>query len=169
MNNARSGRHHAEIIEGFLAPAQKFIALAVTLEFQFSVAIKRIRAGEKIHLHRMVNHQVNIDMRVDFSGIAAQARHRRAHCRQIDHCGYAGEILHHHAPWPKRQHRALGGLRLPARQVDDILPGNAFLITLAQHRFQHHADRKGQAAEFRQPIFFKLIQPINNVVTLCCF
>src|SRR3984957_13582627 len=51
---ANSGirRDNLEIIETLLSPAQKAVALDVTLHFQVSIETERIRGSEPVDLHR---------------------------------------------------------------------------------------------------------------------
>ena len=78
-------RHDAEIVERLLAPAQEFVALAVALELHFHVELPASRAAEVIDLHRVVDHQVDRNQRIDLLRVAAQPLHRGAHGRQVDH------------------------------------------------------------------------------------
>jgi predicted membrane protein len=52
VDDPGGGRHDREVIERLLAPAQKFIALAVALELELRVEPQRLVAAEHIHLHR---------------------------------------------------------------------------------------------------------------------
>ena len=97
MANACARRHHAEILECLLAPAQERITLAVAVEFNLDILLKGTLAAEGIDHHRVINHKIDSRQRIDFLRIAAQRLHRFAHRRQIDHGGNAGEILHQHA------------------------------------------------------------------------
>jgi hypothetical protein len=39
MADAGAGRHHAEIVEGLLAPAQEFVAFAIALVFEINILL----------------------------------------------------------------------------------------------------------------------------------
>ncbi len=91
-----AGRNHAKVLECLLTPAEKFVALAIALEFVFDVFRKGVRRAEAIDLHRMVDHQVDGYERIDFPRIAAQPMHCVAHGGQIDHRRHAGKILEHY-------------------------------------------------------------------------
>ena len=107
MHNAGHRRHNAEVAEGFLSPFQKFIAFAVALEFHFGIAVERIGCGEEIHLHRMVNDQVNRHKRIDLLRVAAQTGNSGAHRGQVNHGGHARKILHDNAARQEGNARAL--------------------------------------------------------------
>ena len=64
--NAGVRRDHFEILQAFLAPAQKSVALDIALHFQFGVEGERIGRAELIHLHGMVDHQFGGKQRIDF-------------------------------------------------------------------------------------------------------
>ena len=66
--------------------------------------------AEQVHLHRVVDDEVDVDERVHPRRIAAGPRHRRAHRREVDHRRDAREVLHQHAARHERDAR-----RRPAR------------------------------------------------------
>ena len=100
--DAGAGRHDAEIVEGAAAPAQEGVAFAVALELDLHVLAEGVGRAEIVDHDRMVDHQIDRRERIDALGIAAEARHRLAHRRQIDHRRHAGQILHQHAGGPER-------------------------------------------------------------------
>ena len=119
MHDAGVGRHHAEILKRFLAPAQERIALLIALEFEQRVEVEGAVGAELIHLHRMIDHQIGRDQRIGALGIGAHVAQRVAHGGQIDHAGHAGEILQQHA---RRAEVDLLRRRadLPGRDVFDV-------------------------------------------------
>ena len=68
-----------------LAPLEEGVALAVALELALGVDGEGALVAEGVDLDRVVDHQVDVDQRVDRLGIAADLRHRVAHRRQVDH------------------------------------------------------------------------------------
>ena len=72
MHDAGVGRHHAEIIERALAPAQEQVALLVALELELRVVRERRRLPERIDLHRMIDHEIGGLQRIDPGGVAAE-------------------------------------------------------------------------------------------------
>ena len=67
VDDAGAGRHDLEVAEGALAPAQERVALAVALELELDVPAKAIRVRELVDLHRVVDHELDRDQRVDLS------------------------------------------------------------------------------------------------------
>ncbi len=127
VHDARIGRHHAEIAERGLAPAQQHVALAVALEFEQCVKSKRILRAELIHLHGVIDHQIGGHQRIGAAWVSAHGRECIAHCSEIDHAGHAGEILQQHA----RRHEAdLFGLaaRRRAGHIADVVRRNALAV-----------------------------------------
>ena len=73
-----SGRHHPEPVEGLLTPPQELVALAVAVELHPALNVERVGGSEPVDDHRVVDHQLRRDMRVDPGRVAAQgldARH----------------------------------------------------------------------------------------------
>ncbi|MNM93463.1 hypothetical protein D3C81_1058370 [compost metagenome] len=95
--DAGARRHHAEVVEGALAPAQEGVALAVALHLDLDVLGEGARTGEAVDHHRVVDHQVDGGERVDPLRIAAGLGHGVAHGGEVDHRRHAGEVLHQHA------------------------------------------------------------------------
>ena len=91
--NAGARRHNAEIIEGFLTPAEEFVTLTIALKFDIHILLKRGCSAGDIHHHRMVNHEVHRHQRVHLARVTTQAKQGIAHGGQVNHGGHAGEIL----------------------------------------------------------------------------
>ncbi len=148
VHDAGVRRHHLEVVECLLAPAQEAVAFLVALEFDLAVEIERIGLAEHVHLHRMVDHQFRGDQRIDLLRAPAKLDHRIAHRGQIDHARHAGEVLQHH---PRRHECDLGvGLRLgiPLRHRFDVVLADAdAAVLVAQQVFQQDLQRVGQAGD----------------------
>ncbi len=97
MANAGPRRHHTEIVERALAPAQEGVTFAVALHFDIDVLTERLGCGVAVDHHGVVDHQVHRGQRVDPLWVAAGLGHCRAHGRQVDHRWYAGEVLHQYS------------------------------------------------------------------------
>ena len=93
-------RHHLEVVEGRLAPAQERVALLVALELELGVALEREPLGEHVHLDRVVDDEFHRHQRVDLGGVAAEVLHGVAHRGEVDDRRHAGEVLHQHAGGP---------------------------------------------------------------------
>ncbi len=143
--DAGVGRHHREVVERRLAPAQERVALLVALELQLGVLLERHLLGEGVDLDRVVDHQLDRHQRVDLGGIAAQLLHGVAHGGQVDDGGHAGEVLHQHAAGRvgDLDRRLVGGHPLGHR-LDRVL-GDRLAVLVAQQVLQQHLQRVGQA------------------------
>ena len=97
MADAGAGGHDREVLEGALAPLEELIALAVALIFQIHVLLEGLGVAELVDDHRMVDHEIDGDQRVDALGLAAELGHGVTHGGQIHHGGNAREVLHQHA------------------------------------------------------------------------
>ena len=86
-------RHGLEVREGALAPAEERVALAVALELELGVALDREPGRKVVDLHRVVDHELDRDQRVDLLRVAAEVGHRGAHRCEVDDRRYAGEVL----------------------------------------------------------------------------
>ena len=124
MADAGGRRHDAEVVEGLLPPAQERIALAVALELALGVDREGSRVAEGVDLHRVIDHQVDIDERVDRRRVTAQLVHRVAHRRQVDDRGYAGEVLHQHPSGLEGDLDAGLRIRVPGGDRLDVLGGD---------------------------------------------
>ncbi len=131
MANTGSGRYNAEVIKGFLAPAQEFVAFAVALHFDIDVFLERRRMTELIDHHRVVDHQVHWRERVDTGGILAQFFHRRAHGGEVDHARHTGKVLHQYPRWPVAYFTAGFTLFLPIYQGLHVFLVDAFVVSEA--------------------------------------
>jgi hypothetical protein len=166
MHDADAGRHDLERVERLHAPFQKLVALAVAREFQIQVARHRIRAAGKIHLHRVVHHQIHRHQRLDDFGILAELGHGAAHRRQIHQQRHAGEILQHDARDDERDFRRARFRRLPVGQFLDIRFADLFAVAIAQHGFQHEADGNRQFRNRADAGLFQRGQRIKQAVQI---
>ncbi len=145
--DAGARRHHAEIVERFLAPAQELIALHVALHLQRHVLAEGLGVAIRIHHHRVVDHQVDRGEGVDPLRVGTEGSYRVAHGGQVDHRGDAGEILHQHAG------RAVGDVARfvlgvePAGEGLDVIGLHAAVIFKAQQVLEQDFQREGQPCE----------------------
>jgi hypothetical protein len=144
--DAGTRRHHAEIVERRLAPAEELVALAVALELDVHVLLQRVAARAHIHHHRVVDHQINRHQRVDALRLAAEAGDAVAHRGEIDHRGHASEILHEDARGAERHlGLALSVVREPGRERLRVGHRVGAAILEAQDILEQHLQAVGQA------------------------
>ena len=146
VHDPGGGRHHAEVAERFLPPAQELVALAIALELDLGVALERDHVAEHVDLDRVVDHEIDRHQRIDPLGIAAEAPHGVAHRGQVHHARHAGEVLQDHASGLERD-LLVGGLRRPAGDALDIRFGDLIAVAGAQRGFEQDANREGQTLE----------------------
>ncbi len=97
MHDPDVRRHDAKVVERLLSPAQKLVSFTVSLEFTIDVKLQCVFAAEAVDLHRMVDHEVDWDQRIDLLRIAAKSLHRASHRGQIDDSRHTSKILQHNA------------------------------------------------------------------------
>ncbi len=86
-------RHRLEVREGALAPAEECVALPVAAELERRVPLDREPGRKVVDLHRVVDHELDRDQRVDLLRVAAEVGHRGAHRGQVDDGRHAREVL----------------------------------------------------------------------------
>lgn len=144
MHDAGARRHHFEVVESALAPAQELVTLTVALVFDFDVALECVGAAEQIGDHRVVDHQVCGRQRVDLVRVAAQIGDRLAHGGQVDDARYAGEVLHHHPGGRVLDLDAGLGLRVPVGDGLDVVLGDVAAVLVAQQVLGEHFEAVGE-------------------------
>ena len=135
-------RHHREVVEGLLAPAQEGVALLVALELELRVALEREPLGEHVHLDRVVDHELHRHQRVDLGGVPTEVLHGVAHGGEVDDRRHSREVLHQHAGGPVGD--LLGRLVL-RRPLGDGL--GALVLAVAQQVLEQHLQRVGKARD----------------------
>jgi hypothetical protein len=138
--DAGVGRHHLEVVERLLAPAQEGVALAVALELELRVALEGEPLREHVHLDRVVDHELHRDERVDLGGVAAELLHGVAHGGEVDDRGNAGEVLHEDARRPVGD--LLGGLVLGRPPGHGLC---ALVLAVPDQVLEQHLQRVRQA------------------------
>jgi len=139
MHDAAPGRHDPEVAKRFLPPAEEQVALTVALVLAFDIRRVRLRRSEDVDLHGVVDHEIGRDERVDALRIAAEARDRRAHRREVDDRRHAGEVLQDDARGQKRY--------LARREREGVFVGGKAERVVAQHVLEQDADGVRQLRE----------------------
>ena len=147
MHDADAGRDDLERVERLHAPLEELIALTVALKFDLQILGERIRRTGRIHLHRVIHHEVHRHERLDDLGVLAELRHGAAHRSEIHEQRDAGEVLQHDARDHERNLRRARLVRLPVREFLHVRLADLLFVVVAQHGFQHDADAHGQARD----------------------
>ena len=149
MDDADARRHDLERIERLHTPLEKFVALAIARKLKIEVLRQSIGRAREIHLHRVVDDEVNGDERFDDLRILPELHDRRAHRGQIDQQRHPSEVLQDNARDDEGYLLRARGLRIPTREVPDGGLGDALAVAIAQQRLQHEADRDRQARNLK--------------------
>ena len=144
MADALSRWHDAHVLEGFLGPFQKVVALAVALELQLHVLIHAAVAAGRIGDDRVIDDQIARHLGVDLLRVAAQIGAGLAHDGEIDEHRHTREVLEQHAR--RRELHFLARFACQASSHDAI--GHSLGLRLrapaAQGIFQQHCQRERQ-------------------------
>src|SRR5471032_871063 len=161
VDDAEARRHDAEGVEGLHAPFHELVALVVAREFQLHVQVQRAFFTEVIDGDRVVDHQVDRHQRLDLFRVDAHLVGHVAHRGQVGQQRHAGEVLQHDARHYERDLVGAIAGRRPAGQLLDVFFGDLFAVAIAQHRFQHDADRYRQARDVDAQAFFQRRQGVE--------
>ena len=146
--DAGARRHHAEIVEGGLAPFEELVALHVALVFALDVHAQGARIAELVDHDRVVDHEIHRAERVDPLRVAVERSDSVAHRCEVDHRGHAGEVLHQH---PRRPVGDLAGVVAahggPVGKGPDVVLRDGLAVLKAEHVLEHDPQRGGQARE----------------------
>ena len=144
MDDAGVGRHDAEVVERFLAPAQERVALAVAAELERGVQVGRVALGIVVDLHRVIDDELDRLQRVDLARVAAELDDAVAHGRQIDNGGDAGEVLQQHARRREGDLLLRAGTDIPAGQRLDVVRVDEPRVLAAQQVLEQDLQRVRQ-------------------------
>ncbi len=95
--DASTRRDCTEILETLRAPFEEVIALCIASIFEFDVLLECLGMAEFVDHDRVIDHEVDRNLRIDLGRIAAQLGNRIAHGCKIDHARHSGKILQQHA------------------------------------------------------------------------
>ncbi len=153
MHDPGARRHHLEVVEGALAPAQELVALLVAAVLDVDVALERRRRAEHVRDHRVVDDQLGGRERVDRGRVATEVAHGLTHGGQVDDRRDTGEVLHDH---PRgRVLDLLAGLTVsvPSGDRPDIVCSDVRAVLGAQQVLQQHLEAVRQAGDIEAVAF----------------
>ena len=150
VDDAGSRRHHAEVAEGLLSPAQELVAFAVALVFDVHVLFDRVGHAVLVDLHGMVDDHVGLDLRVDDLGVSPKILDRITHGGKIHNAGHASEILHDHAGRGELDLMARLCSRIPIQQCLDMIIRDVGAIDVAHQVLNENLQRIREMIDARQ-------------------
>ena len=129
MDDAGRGRHHAEVGEGLLAPAQELVPLAVPLELE----LRRFCARASCVPNTSTCTEWSTTRSTGTSGLirfgsCAEPLHRGPHGGEVDDRGDAGEVLQDHAGGHEGELDVLRGGRVPGAEVLHVVRGDQLAV-----------------------------------------
>ena len=151
MTDAGARRHHLEVVERSLGPAQQLVALDVALVLDLHVVGEGARCATALGDDRVVDDQLDRHQGVDAIRVAAQGDDGVAHGGEVDHAGDAREVLHQHpfggeGDLMGRLGGGAAGLGQPGPAGDGLDVGGMDLVPVlvAQQVLEQHLDAVGQ-------------------------
>ena len=144
VDDAGSRRHHAEVLECLLAPAQELVAFAVALVFDVHVFLDRVGNAVLIDLHGVIDDHVGLNLRVDDLRVAAEVLDRVTHGGEVHDAGHTGEVLHDHAGRRELDFMAGLGVRIPVKEGLDVFVGDIGAINIAYQILDQYLQRVRQ-------------------------
>ncbi len=147
VDDAGSRRHHAEVPERLLAPAQELVTFAVALVFDVHVPFDRVGHAVLVDLHGVVDDHVGLDLRVDDLRVSPELPDRVAHGGEVDDARHAGEVLHDHARRRELDLVARLGVRIPVEQRLDVFIGDVGAVDVAHQVLDEDLQRIRQMVD----------------------
>ena len=93
MDDAHPRGDDPEVAECLLRPSKERVALAIALVLAHDVAFVRLAIPEGVHLHGVVDHEIDRHQRIDPHRITTGARDGRAHRGEVHHRRDSREVL----------------------------------------------------------------------------
>ena len=113
-----------------------------------------VRSADEVHLHRVVNDQIDGNEGLHAFGIGAELCGGVAHGRQIHEQRHAGEVLQYYARDHERHFVVARVLGVPRGKPPDIALRGEFSAAVAQYAFEHYPHAHRQAGDV-EPAFFE--------------
>ena len=144
VHDAAGWWHNPEVIERLLPPTKEFVALAVTVKFDFGVFKECVARAVKVHLNAVVNHQIYWNQWVNFLRVATKFGHGGSHTRQVHHGRNTREILQDDSSQFERNFNLERFCSVVSRQVFHVLFGHIVTIAISQHALEHDFNAERQ-------------------------
>ena len=165
MHDAGARWHHAEVLERALGKLEELVAFGIAVELEGHIQLERVGGPIVIDLHRVVDHQIAGNDRIDPGGIAAHLGHRVAHRGEVDDARHAGEVLEDYAGRHERDF-ALRRRRRPRGECSNMRFGDEAVAQVAKGVLQQHPDRERQPVQSGEPGSFEGLDGVDGDVAV---
>ena len=140
----KSNTYNEHVFEGLSTPLQEKESLAVALKLQGLILGLGLSRAHKVHLNRVVDHQVGGAPRVDEFRVAAQLLDGVSHGGKVDDRRDAGVVLQDDARRTKRHLDPAaipgGSVGLPVQDLADVGLLHLEVVAVSDGRLEEHAD-----------------------------
>ena len=139
------GRDDAEVMQRFLSPAKKSVALLVAAELEIRVDEERCFGSVLIDLDRVVDDEIDWLEGIDKSGVAAESGERITHRGEIDDRGNSGEVLEQYASSAERYFFLGFPLHIPAGEGADVVGLDELAVFVSEQVFEEDLEAEGES------------------------
>ncbi len=147
MDDADTGGNDLKSVECLLAPFEKLVAFAVTLELNEEVEVKGFLGAGVIDLDGVIHNEIDRDQWFDELGVLAEFTDGIAHGGEVDKEGDAGEILEDDACDGEGDFLGCGSFCVPGGQGANVVLSDGEVVAFAQNGFENDADGDGEAGK----------------------
>ncbi len=148
-------RHHPEIVESLLPPAEKLITFPIALHFDAHVIFVGAARCETVDHDRVVNDQIHRVQWIDFPGVTALFGYRIPHRRQINNRRHTREVLHQDPRWHEGNFMIRTTLFSPLQQLAHVAIRGEALLFMPQQILQQNLQCHWQFADAFQTSLFQ--------------
>ena len=146
------------------SPAQKRVALLIAGELEVRVDQERRLASVFIHLHRVVDYEIDGLERVDHSRVPAESRERVTHRGEIHDGRNSGEILEQHSRGAKRDLFLDFALHVPGREGAHVVGFDELAVFVSEEVFEEDLEAEGESVRVPVREGGEGIQPKDRVL-----
>ena len=169
VHDSQPGRHDLQPVERAHSPLEELVPGAIARELDAHVELERVRHFGEVHLHRVIDHQVDRHQRLDQARRLRRLLHGAPHRREIDHQGNAGEVLQEHAGDHEGDLLRPLRLRLPRCEGADVRLADALAVQVPQQRLEDDAQADRQPGDLAEALSLHFGQRIEGSVAESLF
>jgi hypothetical protein len=151
VDDAGVRRDDTEVLKCFLTPAQERVAFLVPPEFERGIEIGGVALGVMVHLHGMVDDQLDRLERIHLARVTSEPDDAVPHRREIDHRRNAGEVLEQHAGGREGDLALRLGGHVPPGHRFDVLRIHEPPVFATDEILEQDLERVRQARDAAEP------------------